>query len=104
MINILRKSESKPGAVNAALLAEEAEKALHAGLLAAKPEADAAFAKGDYAGALKRLAGLRGAVDTFFDKVMVNAEDAAVRANRLGLLAELEHLFNQVADISKLAA
>ncbi|HEY4371208.1 MAG TPA: glycine--tRNA ligase subunit beta [Burkholderiales bacterium] len=104
VINILRKSESRPGAVNPSLLTEEAEKALHAGLMAAKPEADAAFAKGDYAGALKRLAGLRGAVDLFFDKVMVNAEDPAVRANRLGLLAELEHLFNQVADISKLAA
>ena len=104
VINILRKSESRPGAVNAALLAEDAEKALHAALAAAKPEADAAFAKADYAGSLKRLAGLRGAVDLFFDKVMVNAEDPAVRANRLGLLAELEHLFNQVADISKLAA
>ena len=104
VINILRKSESKPGAVNASLLAEDVEKALHAALAAAKPEADAAFAKGDYAGSLKRLAGLRGAVDLFFDKVMVNAEDPAVRANRLGLLAELEHLFNQVADISKLAA
>jgi glycyl-tRNA synthetase beta chain len=104
VINILRKSETKPGAVNPALLAEDAEKALYAALVAAKPEADAAFAKGDYATSLKRLAALRGAVDLFFDKVMVNAEDAAVRANRLGLLAELEHLFNQVADISKLAA
>ena len=104
VINILRKSESKPGAVNPALLTEDAEKALHTALTAAKPEADAAFAKGDYAGALKRLASLRGAVDLFFDKVMVNAEDPAVRANRLGLLAQLEHLFNQVADISKLAA
>ncbi|MDB5803225.1 MAG: glycine--tRNA ligase subunit beta [Betaproteobacteria bacterium] len=104
VINILRKSESKPGAVNAALLTEDAEKALHVALAAAKPEADAAFAKGDYAASLKRLAGLRGAVDLFFDKVMVNAEDPAVRANRLGLLAELGHLFNQVADISKLAA
>jgi len=104
VINILRKSESKPGAVNAVLLTEEAEKALHAALAAAKPEADAAFAKGDYSDSLKRLAGLRGAVDLFFDQVMVNAEDPAVRANRLGLLAELEHLFNQVADISKLAA
>ena len=104
VINILRKSEGRPGAVNPALFAEDAEKALHAGLVAAKPEADAAFAKGDYAASLKRLAGLRGAVDLFFDKVMVNAEDPAVRANRLALLGELEHLFNQVADISKLAA
>jgi glycyl-tRNA synthetase beta chain len=104
VINILRKSEAGSAAVNPALLAEEAEKALHAALTAAKPEADAAFAKGDYTGALTRLAGLRGAVDLFFDKVMVNAEDPAIRANRLGLLGELGHLFNQVADISKLAA
>jgi len=104
VINILRKSEAQPGAVNPALLAEEAERALHAELVAAKPEADAAFARGDYASSLMRLASLRGAVDLFFDKVLVNAEDAAVRANRLALLGELEHLFNQVADISKLAA
>ena len=104
VINILRKSEATSAAVNPALLAEDAEKALHAALTAAKPEADAAFARADYTGALTRLAGLRGAVDVFFDKVMVNAEDPAVRANRLGLLGELGHLFNQVADISKLAA
>ncbi len=104
VINILRKSETSPGEVQAALLSEEAEKALYAALGAARPDADAAFARGDYAGSLKRLAALRGAVDLFFDKVLVNAEDAAVRANRLALLAELERLFNRVADISKLAA
>jgi len=104
VINILRKAEGTPGSINPALLAEEAEKTLYAALTEARPQADAAFAKGDYAGALKRLAGLRGAVDQFFDKVMVNAEDAAVRANRLALLADLGRLFNQVADISKLAA
>jgi glycyl-tRNA synthetase beta chain len=104
VINILRKAEGTPGAINPALLVEEAEKTLYAALTEARPQADAAFAKGDYAGSLKRLAGLRGAVDQFFDKVMVNAEDAAVRANRLALLADLGRLFNQVADISKLAA
>jgi glycyl-tRNA synthetase beta chain len=102
--NILRKSPGEPGAVDPALLAEEAEKALYAALNAATPDADAAFAKGDYAASLKRLAALRGAVDLFFDQVLVNAEDPAVRANRLALLAALERLFNRVADISKLAA
>ena len=102
--NILRKSDSQPGAINPALLADDAEKTLHAALVAARPDADAAYARADYAGSLLRLAALRGAVDLFFDKVLVNAEDAAVRANRLALLAELERLFNRVADISKLAA
>ena len=54
--------------------------------------------------ALVALAGVRGEVDAFFDKVLVNAEDLAVRANRLALLTGLEKLLNRVADISRLAA
>ena len=50
------------------------------------------------------MAKLRKPVDTFFDEVMVNAEDPALRANRLGLLATLHQAMNQVADISKLSA
>ena len=50
------------------------------------------------------LAGVRGDVDAFFDKVLVNAEDLAVRGNRLALLTGLERLLNRVADISRLAA
>jgi glycyl-tRNA synthetase beta chain len=59
-------------------------------------------ANADYTGALTALAGLRGAVDTFFDDVMVNAEEPLLRANRLALLHQLAGLMNQVADISRL--
>jgi glycyl-tRNA synthetase beta chain len=62
------------------------------------------LAAGRYTTALKSLAGLRGTVDTFFDKVLVNAENAGVRANRLALLNRLGLLMNRVADISKLAS
>ncbi len=102
--NILKKAAKSGGALNAALLAEPAEKALHATLLAQEPLVEASFATRDYAGALKSLAGMRDAVDAFFDQVMVNAEDPALRANRLALLARLERLMNRVADISMLSA
>ena len=67
-------------------------------------QADARFASGDYAASLKALAALRGPVDAFFDRVMVNAEDPALRANRLALLSGLHAAMNRVADLSKLAA
>jgi glycyl-tRNA synthetase beta chain len=57
----------------------------------------------DYTEALRALAGVRSAVDTFFDEVMVMADEPALRDNRLALLAQLEGMMNQVADISKLA-
>ncbi|TLS17229.1 MAG: glycine--tRNA ligase subunit beta, partial [Betaproteobacteria bacterium] len=87
-----------------ALLQEAAEVALAQALAEVKPAADAAFAKGDYAASLQSLAALKAPVDTFFNDVMVNAEDPALRANRLGLLATLHLAMNQVADISKLSA
>ena len=62
------------------------------------------FAANDFSAALQSLAPLKGPVDTFFDQVMVNAEDPVVRANRLGLLASLHREMNRVADLSKLAA
>ena len=65
---------------------------------------DAAYAAGDFTSALKTLAALREGVDSFFNDVMVNAEDLALRNNRLALLASLHGMLNQVADISKLAA
>ena len=102
--NILRKAEKVAGAPDASRLVEPAEQALHAALAAQEPGVEAAFARQDYAGALTSLAGLREAVDTFFDKVMVNAEDPALRANRLALLARLERLMNRVADISMLSS
>jgi glycyl-tRNA synthetase beta chain len=68
------------------------------------PRADAQFRSGDYTASLRTLSGLRSTVDTFFDDVMVNAEDAQLRANRLGLLASLHAAMNRVADLSTLAA
>lgn len=103
--NILKKAEGTVEAkVNTALLQEAAEAALHQALSQVAPQADAAFEKGDYTGSLKALAALKAPVDAFFDDVMVNAEDPALRANRLGLLATLHQAMNRVADLSKLAA
>jgi len=103
--NILKKVEAVVEAkVDAALLKENAEIALNAALAEVKPKSETAFAQGDYTASLQALAALRAPVDTFFDAVMVNAEDPALRANRLGLLATLHLAMNQVADISKLAA
>ncbi|MEE2979565.1 MAG: glycine--tRNA ligase subunit beta [Pseudomonadota bacterium] len=102
--NILKKTDVAIGAVQPPLLKEDAERALHQSVVAAEPQVHDAFARGDFTTALKTLAGLREAVDTFFDGVMVMADDTALRDNRLALLAELHGLMNRVADISKLAA
>ncbi len=103
--NILKKVEGDVSAsVNAALLKEPAEQALHQALSKIAPKADAAFAAGDYTASLQILAALKVPVDSFFDNVMVNTDDAALRANRLALLAQLQQAMNRVADISKLAA
>ena len=103
--NILKKVEDSVDAwVDSALLKEPAEIALHAALVEVVPQADAAFVTGDYSESLQALAALRAPVDAFFDGVMVNADDPALRANRLGLLAKLHAAMNQVADISKLSA
>ena len=103
--NILKKVEDSIDAwVDAELLKEPAEVALHAALVDVVPQADAAFVTGDYSESLQALAALRAPVDAFFDGVMVNAEDPALRANRLGLLAKLHAAMNKVADISKLSA
>jgi len=103
--NILKKVDGEVAAkIDAARLTEAAEIALNSALTAVKPQADAAFAAGDYTGSLQALAALKEPVDSFFNDVMVNAEDPALRANRLGLLATLHLAMNQVADISKLSA
>ncbi|KXS33551.1 MAG: glycyl-tRNA synthetase subunit beta [Candidatus Gallionella acididurans] len=103
--NILKKEGmgEKVDAVNSKLLQEPAEQTLHQALLQIAPKADAAFTAGDYTASLQALAALRAPVDAFFDSVMVNAEDAALRTNRLALLAQLYQAMNRVADISKLA-
>ncbi|MGO4332792.1 glycine--tRNA ligase subunit beta [Cupriavidus sp. 2TAF22] len=102
--NILRKNTDPVGQVQPALLQEAAESALHGAVESVRPQVEAAFASGDFAAALRDLAQLRDAVDRFFNDVMVMAEDAQLRANRLALLASLHVLANRVADISKLAA
>ncbi|MDR2016596.1 MAG: glycine--tRNA ligase subunit beta [Burkholderiales bacterium] len=103
--NILKKAEGEVAArVNAALLKEPAEVALNAALAAVKPKADAAFDRGDYTAALQSLAALKAPVDKFFDDVMVNAEDAQLRNNRLGLLAVLHQAMNRVADLARLSS
>jgi glycyl-tRNA synthetase beta chain len=86
----------------AALFREPAEKALGAALAAHREPVRAAIARRDYAGALGELATLKPEVDQFFDAVMVNDPDAALRNNRLALLAELRGLFTGIADLSRL--
>jgi glycyl-tRNA synthetase beta chain len=100
--NILKKAEGVLPKPDPALLLEDAEKALFARIQAIAPVVTAHVASQDYADALKALASVRAEVDHFFDKVMVNVEDTAVRANRLGLLKALFDQLNAVADISKL--
>ena len=101
--NILKKSDEAPVALDPALLKEPAEAALAAALRAVAPQADAAFDRGDYTASLQALAALKTPVDAFFDAVMVNAEDAALRRNRLALLSQLHAAMNRVADLSRLA-
>lgn len=102
--NILKKADGdvKPE-INADLLQEAAEKALVETLNDIKPKADALFEQGDYTASLQTLAALKAPVDDFFDHVMVNADDPALKANRLGLLASLHQAMNRVADLAKLA-
>ncbi|MDO3562586.1 glycine--tRNA ligase subunit beta [Ralstonia pseudosolanacearum] len=102
--NILKKTDITIGSVQPQLLREDAERALHQAVAISEPHVHDAFARGDFTTALKTLAGLREAVDSFFDGVMVMADDTALRDNRLALLGELHGLMNRVADISKLAA
>jgi glycyl-tRNA synthetase beta chain len=102
--NILKIAASVPTQFDHKLLIEPAEKELAAATAKLAPQAEKLFAAGDYAGMLRALAPLKAPVDRFFDTVMVNAEDAKLRDNRLALLAQLRALMNRVADISMLAA
>jgi glycyl-tRNA synthetase beta chain len=102
--NILKKSDLAPSmTLDATLLVEPAEKALAGALQNVQPLADKLFDNGEYTASLRELAVLRAPVDAFFDSVMVNADDPALRANRLALLAQLHAAMNRVADLSKLA-
>ena len=103
--NILKKvAGGVDSAADPTHFVEEEEKALFDALSDIAPRADAAFAAGDYTASLQTLAALKAPVDAFFDNVMVNADDPALRANRLALLNKLHQTMNRVADISRLAA
>jgi glycyl-tRNA synthetase beta chain len=103
--NILKKADGAVDPhVSEMLLKEPAEKALYLATNEIAPRAAAQFEAGDYTGSLQTLAALRAPVDAFFDGVMVNAEEADLRLNRLGLLAKLHQAMNRVADLSRLAA
>ena len=104
--NILRKSESEGGgmlhAPDPALFETDAERQLAAELDAARRDNAEALSQGDYAVVLSRLAQLQAPVDSFFDSVLVNAEDPAIRANRTALLRQLQDRFTAIADIARL--
>ena len=100
--NILAKADVAIGEINLTACVEPAEKALAEAVLALRTEVQPLIAKGDYTAVLDKLANLRAPVDNFFDNVMVNAEDPALRQNRLAILNTLQGLFLQVADISLL--
>jgi glycyl-tRNA synthetase beta chain len=102
--NILKKADKADAHVSELLLMEDAEKALYAMTREVAPRAASQFESGDYTASLRTLAALRGPVDAFFDDVMVDAEQADLRLNRLGLLATLHQAMNRVADLSRLAA
>ena len=103
--NILKKAEGEVGATaDPSRFVEAAEMALFAALGEIAPRADAAFDSGDYTASLQALAALKAPVDAFFDHVMVNADDPALKANRLALLNQLHRTMNRVADLSRLAA
>jgi glycyl-tRNA synthetase beta chain len=105
--NILRIEEKKDnttyaGTPDAGLLKDAEERALAAAVATAKSEASAAVAREDFAAAMTAMAKLRPAVDAFFDKVTVNADDKALRENRLKLLNEIRAATRAVADFSKI--
>ena len=105
--NILAAEEKKGTRVavdvDPSLLAEPAEQALSTAVNQAESEAAQAIALQDFSGAMRALATLREPVDAFFEAVLVNAEDEAVRANRLALLRRIRSATGQVADFSKIA-
>ncbi len=104
VVNIVEKQgkDVSAGQANPSKLADPAEKGLHGAFTQAKGKVAAAVKADDYASALKEITALKPAVDTFFDKVMVMAEDKELRENRIRLLVEIGSLFSPVADFSKI--
>lgn len=101
--NLLKKADAELGAVNESLLAQSEEQALFAAAQALAPKVQAALAAHDFQTALNELAAIKPQVDAFFDGVMVMADDAAVKQNRLNLLNQLAQQMNAVADIALLS-
>lgn len=105
--NILAAEEKKGTSiavdVEPVLFTEDEERALFAAITASRMDVEAAIAKEDFSGAMRALAALRGPVDIFFEKVLVNDENEKVRANRLALLMKIRDVTGEVADFSRLA-
>jgi len=98
--NIVKEGVDAP--VDPALFQDEAEHTLYRVLQETKTAAQEKIEQHQYLEALSDIAGLKWAVDAFFDAVMVMAEDAAVRNNRLALLTAINRLFSKIADFSRL--
>ncbi|WP_373869886.1 glycine--tRNA ligase subunit beta [Nitratireductor aestuarii] len=105
--NILAAEEKKGTAIAAeidpALFTEEEERALFAAITSSRADVESSIAREDFSGAMRALAALRGPVDTFFEKVLVNDENEKVRSNRLALLTKIREATGEVADFGKLA-
>jgi glycyl-tRNA synthetase beta chain len=102
IVNILSQAGDPAASLEESRLKDPAELALWQRYLSVRPDVEAARRSHDYGAALRSLASMRGAVDTFFKEVMVMAEDPAVRANRLSLLSCVSQLFRSIADISRI--
>ncbi len=101
--NILKKSTEAIKEVDAALFEEDAEKTLFDALVGVEPQVQSLYGQGAYTDVLKLLAPMKAPVDKFFEDVMVNVENEAIRQNRLALLARLHRTMNLVAELSRLA-
>jgi glycyl-tRNA synthetase beta chain len=104
VVNIVEKQgkDVSRGGVDSQRLTDDAERQLHSAFIQARTRVGDRVQADDFSGALQEITGLKPTVDTFFDKVMVMAEDRDVRENRIRLLTEIGTLFNQVADFSKI--
>jgi glycyl-tRNA synthetase beta chain len=101
--NILRQASfTGRAAVDAGLLEQGPESSLHNEFVRVRTAVDAQRHSGDYTTALANIASIRPVVDTFFDKVLVNAQDERIRQNRLALLSSLLHEFSTIADFSEI--
>jgi glycyl-tRNA synthetase beta chain len=104
VVNIVQKqaADVAPGEVNVALLQELAEQELHRSWQTVAAHVERSVQADDFAGALAQIASLKPPVDRFFDKVMVMAEDRALRENRVRLLTGIRKLFDRVADFARI--